>query len=212
MRWPLSGMFPGEEVFVLGDGPSLSGFDYGLLRGKNIIACNESFLRLADVGIIPAVWMFVDAKFVAQMKCSHKMKFDEDSTECIIICGEHCGLRANKRVHLFRSARSPSLIQGSLYYREHTGAAAINAAIQTGAKCIYLLGIDLNYSGDQSHSRPGHRMDGRENIGSYEKQISRYEKFASISEQIINLSAISQLKSYPKMDWREHFAEQIADI
>lgn len=192
-----------EAAYVLGDGPSLRDFDYSLLIGKNVIACNEAYFRLQEIGLNPSIWMFVDAKFVGQCKARRGINFYD--LPFPIVAGQHCGLREKDNVRLFISAREPTMAEGNLYYREHTGAAAINMAIQTGAKNIYLLGIDLDYIGDLSHSRPGHRMDGSENRSSYQKQIKRYERFASFASNITNLSTISALQSFPKKSWQEHF-------
>lgn len=188
---------------MLGDGPSLRDFDYKLLIGKNVIACNDAYFRLLEVGLNPSIWMFVDAKFVGVCKARKGINFYD--LPFPIVAGQHCGLKAKDNVTTFISAREPSMAEGFLYYREHTGAAAINQAIQTGAKNIFLLGIDLDYIGDLSHSRPGHRMDGSHNRASYQKQIGRYERFASLHHGIVNLSVISALRSYPKISWQEHF-------
>jgi len=188
----LKNYFKDEDVFVLGDGPSLLTFDYTRLKGKKVIAVCEAFFRLREVGMYPNIWVFVDATFVGEIKLNKEFKVDPYADNPYrIIAGPSCTLRTRANCFTFIGAKAPSKVPQKLYYATHSGAAAINAAIISGARKIYLLGIDLGYEGDVSHSKPGHRMDGRSaNMPHYVKQIKHYNKFAEISDRIVNLSHI----------------------
>lgn len=201
MEWAKN-YFAGHDVFVVGDGPSLRGFDYRVLRGRKTIAVCSSYMRMVDAGVNPDVWVFVDASFVGEIK-GHPYRIDPYTVSCRIACGPNCTLRDGGSVSRFFGATSPSRDPRKLYYKEHSGAAAINLGIITGPKKLYLLGIDLTYgSQGETHAGP-HRLDGVEGqLSHYTRQIARYEEFAKIADNIVNLSGISALRSYPKQDWR----------
>lgn len=44
MVWMPKKIWNGETAFIIGGGPSLSSFDWNLLKGKHTIGCNDAYL------------------------------------------------------------------------------------------------------------------------------------------------------------------------
>lgn len=203
MQWA-RGLFKGQDAFVVGDGPSLRGFDYRLLAGKNTIACCNAYFRMRDAGVLPSIWLFVDAQFVGEIKSKPHLIDPYAIEGTRIVCGPSCTLRDKGPVSRFFGATKPSRDPARLYYKEHSGAAAINLGVICDPTTLYLLGIDLTLDNKyESHAGP-HRLDGVDGqVSHYTRQVHRYEEFASMGVRIVNLSEASLLKSYPKKSWRE---------
>ena len=205
MQWAKN-LFQGQDAFVVGDGPSLRGFDYRLLAGRNTIAVCNAYFRMMGAGVVPSVWVFVDASFVGEIKSKPHCLDPYAVQGTRIACGPNCTLRDRGPVSRFFGAEKPSRDPARLYYKEHSGAAAMNLGIIAKPRTLYLLGIDLTcVDAEQTHAGP-HRLDNvAGQLSHYTRQVARYEHFASMGTPIVNLSSISMLKSYPKKTWGEVF-------
>lgn len=137
-RWIPKPIWQGEDAFIIGGGSSLIGFDFDSLRGRNTIGCNHAF-RLGEK--VVKFCLFGDVSFFQTNK--HEM---EKSRVQIATC--HPKLAPFPLHWLFQLDRVKSgLSKGpALGWNYSTGAAAVNLAIQLGAKRIFLLGFDMGRS------------------------------------------------------------------
>lgn len=142
-KWEITEEWKDQDVCVIGGGPSLRGFDFDRLKGRNTIGCNDAF-RLGPE--IVKICIFGDSSFF------HKTKWDlEKYTGRIVTCAP--GLMNLKLDWLHQVPRRKSGLQNdsTLGWNFSTGAAAVNLAISLGAKRIFLLGYDMGKVEGKTH-------------------------------------------------------------
>jgi hypothetical protein len=131
--------FKNKRVFVVGCGPSLTGFDFDRLKGEKVIAINHAYkLTRHDLHV------FYDVNFLAEAKPNG---YNPNAHTSHILCGSSCGIAAKPgKVTLFRRANSITKeFRHGLYMGYSSGLAAVNAALIYGASEVYLLGIDCRF-------------------------------------------------------------------
>ena len=137
----------GQEIYLVGKGPSLIGFDWKRLKGKKVIALNSAikFLPWAD-------WFFMDVEYILKR---------QELWQCF----------RGKRIFAFKSPLPVthetaevirySICYGSritrhqeaLFFASTSMSMAIHLAWIMGASGINLLGFDLGHvPGIESHS------------------------------------------------------------
>ena len=143
MIWQPERLWEGQDAFIIGGGASLRKFDFNLLKGRNTIGCNDAF-RLGE-DIIKAC-IFGDASWF------HRTKFDLlKFKNPIFTCAPSLmPLQMKEIIHLHR-CRSGLHPGNGVGWNFSTGAAAVNLAINMGARRVFLLGIDLMLVGGKSH-------------------------------------------------------------
>ena len=123
--------FKGEEVHVVASGPSLVGFDYKRLRGKNVIAVNYAFKMVKH-----SFCIFVDKGFP-------RVEAPEVIEESV------CVSRLNPdfpSIIVFDFAKRYSIDPDEgVWHRKSSGAVAVCAALQSGASKVYLYGFDCRF-------------------------------------------------------------------
>lgn len=126
--------FKDQDVYIVGGGPSLSGFNWDDLKDKNVIGCNSAF-RLG--GQICPITLFSDllwfeafydllAEYTGTV-ITHYPKLKESSVEWL---------------HWMERGTKKGLYKDRLAYGGNTGCGAINLALIMGAKRVFLLGFD----------------------------------------------------------------------
>jgi hypothetical protein len=132
--WTPKPVWKKQDVYIIGGGPSLQGFEWGLLRGKHTIGCNSAFTLGADVCNI---CVFGDAKWFLKYKPELKRYKGLVVTNCT-------NLKSDPTPWLLYMERKPSgLHTDCLGWNGNTGASAINLALILGAKRVILLGFDM---------------------------------------------------------------------
>ena len=124
----------GRDVFVIGGGPSLTDFDFNLLRGRCAIGCNQAFRKGAEICQICA---FGDNDFWEA--CGQELEgFGGWVATCYPV--------PEKTPWLARYARQDDgLAFGpTLAWNGHTGALCTNLALSLGALRVFLLGMDMD--------------------------------------------------------------------
>ena len=132
--WEPTQFWSGEDVFIVGGGPSLNGFDFSRVRNKNVIGCNTAALRLgSDICDIcffaDVVWFLDNFRLLSEF-------------QGLIVT--HC------QSMLFRSEtwlrvmerQEDGLHKDSIGFGGNSGASALNLALILGAKRVFLLGMD----------------------------------------------------------------------
>jgi hypothetical protein len=196
----VNGLLKDEEVFILGSGSSLEGFDFNRLDGENVIAINHS------IEFYPQAFALIFGDSVFKNKTNFDlagykgMIFTSDQKDVDVIADNwyYYSVRRHEPVI------NPKL---GLYHPTSTGIAAINLAIQMRAHKIYLLGYDFYMKKDEEGKEinahffpdlPHHKGS----ITSY-KMLKKVDKFKPLEEwrhKIFNLNPKSKLKLFPFMD------------
>lgn len=189
----------GEDVFLIGGGPSLKSFDFNNLREKNVIGCNQAFLK--GEGICP-VCVFGDSTFYERYWVELGMYAGQ------VVTNYDRFLDPPSWMKVFRR-QDEGLCGGGgvLAWNNNTGALAINLALQMGAERIFLLGYDLGKVGDDSH---WHDHNGTQDDALYEKfqegfaVVERLRPLTFPGRQIFNITnGGSRLYVFPRVSFSD---------
>jgi hypothetical protein len=183
--------FKGDDVFIVGGGPSLFGFDFSRLEGKRVIAINHSYRYCK-----PEILVFLDAKFKREVEA---LGCDLYAMPFKIIAGPSSGMRSKGNCTVVQMAHRPSINPGSMYGRAQSGLVAINAALIGKARNIYLLGFDAKFKNGMGHFYSKdwkHTQDNNEN--QYSKMARTYEPFKGF-KNIFNCNPDSGISAFKKI-------------
>jgi hypothetical protein len=140
-------IFKDQTVYLIGGGPSLIGFDWELLREKNVIAINRAFQVVPWAQVL--YWTdpeFYDTFFdeIGEFRglkiCSKSLK---QKSEGVIV------LRGYNKQQL-------DLRDGSISHGNNSGFGALNLALKLGATKVFLLGFDGEATEDSTHWHDGY--------------------------------------------------------
>ena len=208
LNW-ITGYFSGQDIFIVGSGPSLVGFDFGRLGGRKTIAINHAYKYLES-----DILVFNDKNFLR-----------EDNCRCMnhsnIVCSVSTGLLpvthdSGRKISVFFSREKiPSdKPEDGLYKNRGSGLTALNLAQLSGAKRIFLLGYDYRfYSGSEAGRSSPQRGDSWSHFDnglvqhyrSDPKDESRFTEVIKCFDafnpaNIFNLSLGSGLYQFPKVN------------
>lgn len=197
------GAWAGERCFIIGGGPSLTGFDFERLRGKGrVIAVNRAYEHAPFADIL----YFMDNGFY---QWAHKDHLFPGSLEAwnafagykvfLNILGREYGdvysIRSLGRVGLSNS------LKAGLYHGNNSGVGAVGLAFCLKANPIYLLGIDCKIDNQRkkSHYHSGYskRPMSPAAYGSFKTDFERLCRFIRRTNyQIINLNPASAVRCF----------------
>jgi hypothetical protein len=193
-------IFKDQDVFIVGGGYSLTGFNFNLLKGKNIIAINKSIIHVPFAQVL----YFSDYRFY--LWCTNKINGDDDLIKAFL---DYKGLVytiASKiedpkvKVLLNTGKTGLDIQNGKIKHGGNSGYAAINLAYHLGAKRIILLGYDMKQIKGKTHFHKGYLTKQNDSI--YKKFIEPFESLSQIAKnmglQIINTSMDSDLIFFKK--------------
>lgn len=138
MKWTPVEIWEGLTVFIIGGGPSLKGFDYGPLHGEKVIGCNDAY----QLGDWVDICYFGDNAWYIE---EHREKME--SWKGLKIT---CAPSLMSYPEVFWMERKPRGMwpnKNWIGWFFSTGASAVHLAMKLGAKCIVLLGFDMNRGG-----------------------------------------------------------------
>ncbi len=191
-----------SEYFIIGGGPSLSCFNFDLLRDRQTIGCNSAFRLGPD---ICKVCFFFDMGWFKK-NVFHLQAYHEKGGR-VITHNTRKALNGHDWVGVFPRGARYGLSPSSIAHGGNSGCSAVNLALLMGARTIYLLGFDCKATGDKTHwhswqnYKPHnpkvyfHFLQAWEQIS---KSVSQY-----VDLKIINLGPDSAIPYFPKQDWRE---------
>ncbi|MEM9724733.1 MAG: hypothetical protein AAF909_04630 [Pseudomonadota bacterium] len=155
-----------DLIFVLGNGPSMRGFDFDLLRGRTTIGMNAAYRYWDTINFNPTYYCCLDDQLVdthhskirqmfeqkkAQQFLLHENFFQEHGDilgDPALISREQCIFSLYRQsAHRARIAplfADPAFLSRAPHYVT-TGAYAVRFAAFLGFRRIVLLGIDLKY-------------------------------------------------------------------
>jgi len=182
-----------EDVYLVGSGPSLENFPFVKLKNKNVIAINHSYNYVKH-----DILVFYDSSFLTGVK---KRGHDIYNMKCKIITGRSSGLKLEKNIFIFNMAGKPSMNPAFLFGNFQSGLIALNAAILSGAKRIFLLGFDCTFENGKCHfyhKECNHPKDFKK--FRYEKAAELFNKFHKFRDKIYNCSNISIIKTFQRFN------------
>lgn len=200
-RWKPEQFWKDQDVYIIGGGPSLEGFDWDILKDKNTIGCNSAFIHGHE---ICKICIFGDIKWwVNSREELKKFKGTVVTTAPKLEMADVPWLKTMKRVH-------SGLALDGLGWNGNTGASAINLALLLGAKRIFLLGFDMklgSYGQANWHDR---RFEpAREEV--YIRFLRGYIDVARDLQslfpdaEVFNVTDDSDLNVFPKVSLEDHF-------
>ena len=193
---------PGEDVFILGGGPSLRNFDVSVLGSAKVIATNEAFILAPNAEAL----VFVDYHWWARRELEVRETF----------AGELIGRGPYRSAYRRTGVTSVAYRSGEVFSIDprllggrNSGLAAVNAAWLMGAARIFLLGFDMKGDGSRNNfhnlypdspKAPAHRYVSIF-LPEFEKAAKRLETIGG--GVVINLTPGSALKCFPErsLDW-----------
>jgi hypothetical protein len=203
-----SDMWEGKRCFILGGGPSLTGFNFDLIKNECTIGINKAFMYFPTTLNYSMDLKFHDQIYAKRtdddkklyeawinykgikifLKVNNKYKFDPSVTLVNKLDQKVISFDVNKGIH-----------SGN-----NSGAGALFLAISLGVKEIFLLGYDLkvNKLSKKTHFHSGY--DGQD-VDNFPKKLNNFircfEEFAlSIKNNgvnVINLNPDSALTCFP---------------
>ena len=206
-RWKPVETWKDRDVFIIGGGDSLKGFDWSLLKNECTIGCNSAFILGSETC---KICFFGDSKWFRKFHIE-LTKFDG------LVFTSHRDYAYRKDDWIWYVQRqAKGLSKTKLGWNKNTGASAINLALILGAKNVYLLGFDMKLS-----------PSGRPNW--HDKVIDKpdneiYKKFCKACVQVaqdlpvkfpgrnvVNINDSSNLAVFPKISVSEFWNNRVSE-
>ena len=142
-----------KEVYIIGGGSSLKGFNWTLLADKATIAVNGS---LKDV---PNPNIFITADSYFAHRAAHSNFWNIDTYKVLVMKSDHIHYKRVKRiVHHYDRCIAPFRFDGQIGFSEsefatgqNSGFCGLQYAVILGAKVIHLLGMDFCDDGNSNY-------------------------------------------------------------
>ena len=190
--WTPSPQWKGTDVFIIGGGPSLAGFDWKRLHAVHTIGCNSAFLLGAAVCNL---CFFSDAQWFYAMERKLESFAGRVVTHSADIPRDHPWVSVVGK-------RDDGLHRDALGYGGNSGCSAINLALLLGAKRVFLLGFDLKLGNAAQMNWHQHRVEPA-NADVFPKFLEGFQAIARDLPRvfpgcsIINLSSATALSVFP---------------
>lgn len=148
--------FARQPVYIVAGGPSLSGFDFGRLAGRQVVAINRALEVLPGAALVwwsdELFWLNNRARILAHdgqlltaLRPSDRLR-------------EPYPLRV--KVWRFTGLSGYDPEPGCIRSGNNSGFAALHAAVKLGARKIVLLGYDFDAPGPETHWHSGYGQHG----------------------------------------------------
>ena len=195
-----------EDVFIIGGGHSLKGFDWNLLRGRCTIGCNQAFKLGAAICNIAT---FGDYDFWTHYK-------DELETYKGWVATNYLTMNTPPWLRFYpRIDRGLGNGVEGLAWNNNTGALAVNLALVLGARQVFLLGFDMRMESKEK----SHWHDERINDPSEESYLRFIAGFENLKRdlpvvfpgrEVYNITdGTSLLKVFPEKSFPEVFGLEL---
>jgi len=141
-RWTPTEDWKGQDVFLIGGGPSLRDFDWSLLEPELTIGCNTAFTlgeKVCKLCIFGDYDWFI--KFRTELEKYRGVVFANASASLSVLLENIPWVWTMPRSAM-------GLHKASLGWNGNTGASAINLALILGAQRVFLLGFDMKRIGN----------------------------------------------------------------
>ena len=194
-----------KPVYIVGGGPSLRGFDWSLLDGKDVIAVNKAYQVLPNAQMI----YFTDRDFWERHK--DRMLAHGGTLMRGVLRPNHEPQHPKVRLWHLTGPQGIETKPGCLRHGSNSVFAVLNmCAVHLKRKKIYLLGVDMKW-GEKGNKATTHWHEGYQKEGGRtdpeivysSKMIRSYESIAkpleSMGVEVINVNTPEQtaLKVFP---------------
>jgi len=203
-------MIEGQDVIICGTGPSLRGFDFGLLEGRTVIAINEAhrfcpgaaMLWWSDADYWRRAWptlMAHEALIKETLDLDYREGELPPGVARLTVTGPH--------------GFDPE--PGHIRHGHNSAFAAMHRAIALGARSIVLLGVDMCHAPDgRAHFHTSERawcpQDTFENL-MVPAFATLVPALAERGISVLNGSPESRLEIWPRMTPAEALAGESLD-
>ena len=198
--WTVTREWEGDPCYIIGGGPSLHGFDFNLLAGRNVLGCNDAF-RLGPSIVSYAV--FGDSAFY----CRNTRDLVASQVPLVTCSPNLVAMRTPP--HLRKLHRELSGLHNghSVGFNNSTGAMAINLAINLGAASIYLLGFDVSNVREKSHWHTHNPRHTREfTFKRFQDGFAKVQASLPEGINVINVTdGSSRLESFPRITFEQFY-------
>ena len=207
-RWTPTPIWKAQEVYLIGGGDSLRGFDWKLLQGLHVIGLNAAVYL--GVGVCSHL-LFGDTKFFKKHEDALE-RFARDGGKVITTSRAMKVQYCPEWLHQVKK-QLKGLSKDRVAWNSSTGAAAINLAFLMGAQTVYLLGFDMKDSSEGRSNFHNAYSQGTKPVAYLRfirgmKNLKKALPEVFPGRQVINLTEDSTLEEFPKESLREHFAER----
>jgi hypothetical protein len=203
---PDTNSWTGQDVFILGGGPSLQGFDFQCLVDELVIGCNDAY-KFGP--LVCDVCVFGDYKWF-ELHRKGIEKYTKEGGLLVTNCPQLVNTHLPWLKQMGREALG--LHKDALGWNSNTGSSALNLALILGAKRVFLLGFDLGKSPDGKSNwhkntldNPGEDIFQRWTDGFVVCGKHLKSKFSD--REVFNVTNGSRLEVFPKLDfdafWKE---------
>lgn len=217
MIWTAPKLWLDETCFILAGGPSLKGFDAGVLRGHGrVISINDSW-RIAPWADI---LYCCDQPWIEDQTRSNRASIDGSvrfrdllATGFWVKGGD--SPKTDPRIHILRFSGQVGLETNpeALRTGNNSGYQAINLAYHFGAARIVLLGYDMHCDGAKTHWHDGPRAPASEFGKTLGRDMVPYFEYlvaplAAADVEVVNATPGSALKCWPMMSLEEALTKE----
>lgn len=196
----MPGYFLGQDVFILGSGASLCGFDLNRLNGKNVIACAHM------INFFPAQFcVFLDVSVIAGLnkKPGPDAGYHAIVSEATGLSGSQYVTTISTRIKHKQRLGVQLDSKGPIYSAFSSGYAATNLALIMQAKRIFLLGHDCGPVNGKTHCydllKTKKAIPDQARGGKYIEFKHGWQAFARF-DCIYNLTPESKIELFPRMN------------
>lgn len=204
MRFDARPIWKGEDVFVIGGGPSLKTFDWTRLVGRRTIGCNSAYLLGQAVC---QLCIFGDKGFWNNFQKA-LLKYIKSGG---VVISTAPGI---DHPEIFTMPRKPAgLGRDVLGWNGNTGSLALNLAMIMGARRVFLLGFDMALSAGNPNWHEQVIDKPNENV--YQRFISGFDSIVDDWDRlfpevgVVNLNPDSKLTLFQKAKWEDFFPEPV---
>ena len=179
----------------------LSGY-YSPIHSKHVIGTNVAF----KLGTWISVLYFCDKTFFLtnknELQNFHNLKVTDTQNLAPKDYQLHRNIKKLKRDH----THGLTLKKDSVRWNLNSGAAAINFAVQAGAKRVLLLGFDMNWDeGGKSHWHSVYARPTPPVV--FTRFLQRFPRIAEdakkLGVEILNVNPDSAINCFPKVELKE---------
>jgi len=210
-----SGAWKGRRCFIICGGPSLEGFNFGLLQNELTVGINKSFTEFSSTVNFCMDQRMYDSLTYPNRKDPKNVMLHQkwNAYTGIKIFLKHKGKWSfNSSVYLVKNIQKQVLsmdVAKGIYSGNNSGFGGMMLAIALGANPIYLLGCDMkiDHKKKKMHWHEGY---SHQRFGSLEKSLPKFmetfQRFSSIIQKqgisVVNLNTDSALTCFPKDEIR----------
>lgn len=186
---------PTSDIYIVGGGPSLSGFNLNVLSSRTVICVNDGILFL------PWAYAVVSADLIWMQKRAENLQ---------VFAGHKYLVAAQpgqQDATWLLKVREPGLssFRNEVHIGGTSGYAALNIAYLAGAKTIHLLGYDYHSPGVHWFGRYPWRSSADEDL--WQKWATAYNttlpQLAATGVTVYNYSPQSRVTAFQKRELRE---------